>query len=47
MELDIKHVYDKIAREFDTTRYSIWTSVKKFLDSLPANSLDQEGDFDK
>lgn len=39
MELDIKHVYDKIAKEFDTTRYSIWTSVKKFLDSLPANSV--------
>ena len=30
--LSIEGVYDKIAEHFDNTRYSIWGSVKKFID---------------
>jgi len=36
--LSIKEVYNKIANQFDYTRYRIWGSVKNFLDSLPSNS---------
>jgi SAM-dependent methyltransferase len=31
--------YEKIASQFDDTRYSVWPSVKRFLNSLESNSL--------
>ena len=34
----MQHVYNKIAHEFDRTRYKPWTSVQNFLNSLPPNS---------
>jgi ubiquinone/menaquinone biosynthesis C-methylase UbiE len=37
MQLD-KDVYDIIYKEFDKSRYSIWTKVKEFLDTIPNNS---------
>lgn len=36
--LPIKEVYDKIANQFNHTRYSIWGSVKEFMDSLISGS---------
>ena len=36
--LTIKEVYDKIANQFNHTRYSIWGSVKEFMDSLVSSS---------
>jgi ubiquinone/menaquinone biosynthesis C-methylase UbiE len=35
---DIEKVYDEIASDFDKTRYNVWSSVKKFINSLPKNS---------
>lgn len=32
-------VYEKIAHHFDGTRYRIWPCVKKFMDSIPDNSI--------
>lgn len=32
-------VYDKIAEEFDHTRFARWAGVRRFLDSLPRHSL--------
>ena len=32
-------MYDNFAKEFDHTRYSIWKSVKTFLDNLPKYSI--------
>lgn len=32
-------VYENIANHFDHTRHSQWTGVKRFLLSLPPNSL--------
>ena len=31
--------YNKIAKNFSDTRYSVWNSVTKFLNSIPKNSL--------
>jgi ubiquinone/menaquinone biosynthesis C-methylase UbiE len=36
--LSIEQVYDKIADQFNNTRYKIWGSVKTFMDALPINS---------
>ena len=36
--LSIEGVYDKIAEHFDNTRYSIWTSVKNFIDNFETNA---------
>jgi ubiquinone/menaquinone biosynthesis C-methylase UbiE len=36
--LSIEQVYDKIADQFNNTRYKIWGSVKTFMDSLPTNA---------
>ncbi len=38
MSLTVAEVYNKIAKEFDKTRVSIWTNVKNFLDSIPVES---------
>lgn len=35
MSLTVEQVYNKIAKEFDKTRVSIWNNVKNFLDSIP------------
>lgn len=35
----VKDVYNQIAKDFDRTRYNKWTSVKKFIESLPKHSL--------
>lgn len=35
--MDIQHVYDNIASDFDKTRYQIWPQIKKFLNNLPIN----------
>jgi len=35
---DVETVYDKIAKDFDKTRYNVWSSVKKFISSLPKGS---------
>ena len=32
-------VYEKIAIDFDRTRYKMWPSVKKFMDKIPKNNL--------
>lgn len=37
-EINVKQIYDKIANEFDNTRYRPWTCVENFLDSIPPNS---------
>ena len=36
--LSIEQVYDKIADQFNNTRYKIWGSVKTFMDSLPKDA---------
>jgi len=36
--LSIEQVYDKIADQFNNTRYKIWGSVKTFMDALPINA---------
>ena len=36
---DIKDIYNNISNEFDKSRYSVWNSVKIFLDSLESKSL--------
>lgn len=38
MDINLKQIYEEIADEFDTTRYSVWTCVKEFLNNLPINS---------
>lgn len=38
MSLSIEEVYNKIAYQFDSTRYSIWGSVKTFLDLIEPHS---------
>jgi SAM-dependent methyltransferase len=38
MYLTVAQVYDKIAKEFDKTRVSIWTNVKNFLDGISVGS---------
>jgi len=35
----VKESYNRIAKDFDRTRYNHWSSVKKFIESLPKNSL--------
>jgi ubiquinone/menaquinone biosynthesis C-methylase UbiE len=35
---EIKNIYNNISNDFDKTRYSVWNSVKIFLDSLESNS---------
>ncbi len=35
----VKEVYDKIAKEFDRTRRTVWTHVGEFLDTLEKGSL--------
>lgn len=40
MEHEFVHkVYDEIAKEFDKTRYSVWTCVKRFLNGFPSNAI--------
>jgi tRNA (uracil-5-)-methyltransferase TRM9 len=34
----VSDTYNSIAKEFDKTRFSVWQGVRKFLDTLPANS---------
>ena len=36
--IHVKQVYNKIANEFDNTRYRPWTCVENFLDNIPKNS---------
>jgi ubiquinone/menaquinone biosynthesis C-methylase UbiE len=38
MNLSVKETYNKIATEFDITRYSVWRQVKAFIDSIPTGS---------
>jgi ubiquinone/menaquinone biosynthesis C-methylase UbiE len=38
MSLTITQVYNKIAKEFDKTRVSIWNNVKNFLNGIPVGS---------
>ncbi|VDL69706.1 unnamed protein product [Nippostrongylus brasiliensis] len=38
-KLYVNGVYDNIASHFDETRFSSWSGVKRFLDSLPDYSL--------
>jgi ubiquinone/menaquinone biosynthesis C-methylase UbiE len=38
MSLTVAQVYNKIAKEFDKTRVSIWNNVKNFLDSIPVGN---------
>jgi SAM-dependent methyltransferase len=38
-DIYVKDVYDKIAKEFDNTRYSVWNCVKSFLDDIPKHSV--------
>lgn len=35
----VKESYNQIAKDFDRTRYNHWSSVKKFIETLPKNSL--------
>lgn len=35
----VHRVYDLIAKDFDRTRYSVWSCVKAFLDGFPARSV--------
>lgn len=37
--IPIKDIYNKIARDFDKTRYSIWNCVADFLNIFKSNSL--------
>lgn len=37
--MDIQTTYSNIAPAFSRTRYSVWNGVRKFLDSLPSNSI--------
>jgi tRNA (uracil-5-)-methyltransferase TRM9 len=32
------HIYNSISEDFDSSRYSVWNAVKKFLDTLQPNS---------
>jgi ubiquinone/menaquinone biosynthesis C-methylase UbiE len=34
----VKETYNKIAKDFDKTRYSVWNSVKNFLNNIPSSS---------
>ena len=36
--MEVANVYNQIANDFSKTRYSVWSGVKKFLDTLPSNS---------
>jgi alkylated DNA repair protein alkB family protein 8 len=38
MELE-ENIYNKIYKEFDKSRYSIWVKVKEFLDNLEDNKI--------
>lgn len=38
-DLNVKYVYNKIANEFNNTRYRPWTCVENFLDNIPQNSI--------
>ena len=38
-DIHVKDVYDKIANEFDNTRYRPWTCVESFLNGIPTKSL--------
>jgi len=38
MSLSIEEVYNKIGDEFNNTRYSVWGSVREFLNGLEVNS---------
>lgn len=38
-DIHVKDVYDKIANEFDNTRYRPWTCVETFLKGIPTKSL--------
>jgi len=35
----VNDVYKAIAKDFDATRFSLWSGVREFLDSLPGNTL--------
>lgn len=35
--MDVQHVYDNIAKDFDRTRFKVWPIITKFIESLPAN----------
>lgn len=35
----VKDTYNQIATDFDRTRYNQWSTVKKFIEMLPVNSL--------
>ncbi len=36
--MDIKEVYDNIAKDFSATRYKVWEGVKEFLNVIPPGS---------
>ena len=38
-DLNVKDVYNKIANEFNNTRYRPWTFVENFLYNIPKNSI--------
>lgn len=37
--MDIKDVYNHISSDFDRTRYSVWTGVRRFLDTILPDSF--------
>lgn len=37
--MDIQQVYNNIADEFSNTRYKIWNSVKKFIDTFSIDDI--------
>ena len=41
--INVKNIYNKIANEFDNTRYRPWTCVESFLNQIPKGST--IGDF--
>ena len=40
--MEIKEVYNNISNEFDHSRFSVWSGVRNFLDTLQPNSLNAD-----
>lgn len=38
IETEVKNFYDNNYDKFNSTRYSVWNEVKKFIDTIPDNS---------
>lgn len=39
IENQVRDFYNQNYKRFDSTRYSIWSEVKKFIDQIPTNSI--------